>query len=864
MSRGYVLALLLIPLSVLLTPSQVVATDYQKCTTSSTCIIGEFLYNDDYTILPGQSCTLTAKNPDGTAFVTAAAMTSRADGWYSYDATIGTTTGLYTATICCTPTSGNMCLDKSFEVSAPAATAPSAADIWSYSNRTMTSYGTLVNDIWGYSSRSLTSFGNLVTDIWGYSSRTMTSFGSLVTDIWGVDNRSLTGASTPAPSTLQNIITEQTKQRELLEKLVNAPIVTLSLEDNNAPDLSVKLDESKKQASILYDAVQSSKSRLMTLDGKWSRLSADALSAELTSISSVWTEPVSLVALSKAWNNPIVESLNNQSGEIKSSLTALLASATVSKSNMPPSTLFATVESLSALEEKLGDVTSSSGDTTLFGYLASVSERDSLLENESQKLALVLEDWDSQGESILNKRVRDSQARLLTINEFPGEEDIITPSNPSATGKTALKNLVFSLQGLIGLNRVALASNVNAPVRGLWLEEGSIIFRAAITNPSTLVAQSAPLKFFLPRELHNENIMTIDPSLTANYDTIQESLAVTGTYDLKPGATKIVAVEVEDVWQLSDTELTTLRTKAGDLLKPLEKSPLLSQGVVLKSSIESDIDKLLHAQNKNVKPENRIRNYREAQLALASTKANMTQLETLVAQATSNSSLMGFVGGVSTTAVFGIILVVVAGFIFMSVYFKKLGLSPVALSSDLSAVESVTKDRSELLQLEVTPKLSRLDIPAPSGASGGVGWQMPAIIAAVVVVTAGSTIVLTRMAQPKTPSTINEVSRNEVISPAPSSSLTPIASISPSVSSPSPEPDVTRDTVTLKYSLIVPIDSSVNIRNKPSSTADIIMAVKETVDVYVFKEDSDWRQIGFKESDSTKGYWVNVKFITEK
>lgn len=834
------------------------ATDYQQCNTATTCTIGEFLYNDDYSVLTGQTCTLTAKYPDGTALLTSQAMTGRSDGWYSYDATLGTTEGLYTASICCTPSSGLMCLDKSFEVKA-AVTTLTPADFWGYSSRTLTSYGTLVTDIWSASTRSLTTFGSLVSDIWGHSTRTMTSFGTLVTDITGI----VSPSPSSSPTTLQGIINEQRMQRELLEKLVNAPIVTLSLEDNPTPDLSIKLDESKKQASALYDSVQSTKSRLLTLDEKWPHLSKDALEKELTSISQIWTEPSSIVVLSKAWNTPVIDSMNQASTQIKTQLTALLTSATVNKSPLPPPTLFAAIESLSSLESKLGDVTSTSGDTTFFGYLSSVSERDTLLESENQKLATVLEDWDSQGEAILAKKIKTSQTKLLTINEFPGGEDIITPSNPKATGKVALKNLVFSLQGLIGLNRIALASNVDAPVRGLWLEEGSIIFRAVITNPSSIVTQSAPLKFYLPKELHSEDIMTIDPDLTANYDVDQETLAVTGTFDLKPGATKIVAVEVKDVWQLSSDELTALKTKAEELTKSLEKSNLLSQGVVLKSSIVSDLDKLLSQTNKNVKPENRIRSYREARLALATTASNMTQLENLVAQAGSNGSLIGFVGGVSTTAVFGIILVVVAGFVFLSIYFKKFALAP-ALSTGAPAPdqEPILHTAYSIQNTSDSPHLSPLITnPAPSGAAGVVGWQMPAIIAVVVVVTAGGTYFLTQAAKPKTPPVINQVI---VASPSPIPSPTPTPVPSPDLRALAGETKERSELLQPTATLTVPPDSSVNIRNNPGSDADIIMSVKESQDIYIFKSSGDWRQIGFAETDSTKGYWVASKFIEEK
>jgi len=835
--------------------STVHATDYQQCAPSSTCTIGEFLYNDDYTALTGASCTITAKNPDGSPFVTSAAMTGRSDGWYSYDATIGATTGLYTATICCTPASGLMCLDKSFEVKTPASgTSLTPADIWSYSDRTLTSYGTLVSDIWNYSTRSLSTFGNLVGDIWSYSNKTLTSFDFNV-------------AASPTTTSLASIISEQTKQREMLEKLVNAPVVTLELEDSNTPDLSQKIEDSKKQAGALYDSVQSSKSRLMTLDEKWSRLSADALSKEITSLSQVWNNPETISSLAKSWNTKSVVLITDASITVKDSLTSLLASTT-SKSTSSPAALLSAVKSLSDIEEALGDVTSESSDQTFYGYLSAVSEKDGLFLTESQKLSALLDDWEGTGESILKQKIKNSQDKLLAINEFPGGESIVEPSNKNATGKAALKNLLFSLQGLAGLNRDRLASAVDSPVRGLWLEEGSIIFRAVITNPSSLITQEAPIRFFLPKELKMEDIMTIDPSLSASYDTVADSLAVSGTFNLKPGTTKIVAVEVEDVWQLNEQELLSLSQKAKDLMTPLQKSALLSQGLVLKSDIESSVQKLLSAKSSATKPENRIKAYREAQLNLSSVNENMTQLENLVAQASGNSSIMGFVGGAATTAVFGIILVVVAGFVFMSTFFKKLvpAFSNNAQTSDSNpAMESVADEATSISSI---PRLTPLIIPSSSGSNKSF-WQMPAFITAVVVVTAVSTVALTRMAggKPSAPQ-VAEVVAPSVI-PSPVSTPTPQPSVEPSprtttAPEPSPSPTPSSTDSSLTHRIEVPEDSSVNIRNKPSSSADIIMALKESSDIVIFEEDGDWRNIGFSEKDSAKGYWVNIKFIVEK
>ena len=108
------------------------------------------------------------------------------------------------------------------------------ASVWSYSSRTLTSFGTLVSDIWSHSTRTLTAFStslavavwdvlesaittansigvkvktnldatvssrSTLTDsqVWSYTSRTLTSFGTLVSDIWNYSTRTLTAFST--------------------------------------------------------------------------------------------------------------------------------------------------------------------------------------------------------------------------------------------------------------------------------------------------------------------------------------------------------------------------------------------------------------------------------------------------------------------------------------------------------------------------------------------------------------------------------------------------------------------------------------------------------------------------------------------
>ena len=223
----------------------------------------------------------------------------------------------------------------------------------------------------------------------------------------------------------------------------------------------------------------------------------------------------------------------------------------------------------------------------------------------------------------------------------------------------------------------------------------------------------------MPREIKTNDIITLDPSLTTQYDTTEEALYVTGSYTLLPLETKLVFIEVQDIWRLSESETTTLRKQATELLRPLEKTSYFSQGTVLKSEIDVNLDKILLAQNKAITPENRIRAFREAQLELNGVNTNIDRLQDLVAQAANTGSIFGFVGGVQTVAVWGILLIVIASFVFLTIYMRQL---------KLPAPKTI-----------VAPKLQP------------IFWSKPALIPIIVILTSLATVLITQLLfKPKT------------------------------------------------------------------------------------------------------------------
>jgi hypothetical protein len=528
----------------------------------------------------------------------------------------------------------------------------------------------------------------------------------------------------------------------------------LSLEEGQViPDLNTKLNESQEHASNLHNLVKSTKARLLTLNNKWNSLSPGAVSEETNALASLFTDPEPITALIAAWNAPIITKLTQTAASVRETLVNLSTATTVAKTSYPPAGLMAAVEKLIELESILGDTTSTSGEATLYGYLAQVAERDAALETESQKLAALLDGWNGQGEAVLTKNVNSSRQRLLAINQYPGGAGLIEPVKTSQDKKLNLKNIIFNLQALLGLNRQILAVNADDPIRSLWLEEGSIIFRAVITNPSSIISQTVPLKFYLPRELKTEDIITLDPSLETHFDTTEEALFVTGSYTLAPEATKFVFVEVQDIWQLSPAEVETIRKQTAELLKPLEKTAFFSQGTVLKSEVDVTLDKILLAQSRAITPENRIRAYREAKLELAGIDTNINRLQDLVAQASDTGSIFGFIGGVQAVAVWGILIIVIASFVFLTIYMRQLKLHAPAQT--------------------VKPKSAPAPTPLPAAAPAFL--RSPAMIPLIIIATALVTIAVTQLFL--RPKTSPEPTILEVAPPSPSPKPSPSAKL---------------------------------------------------------------------------------------
>lgn len=634
----------------------------QVCDPGSTCVIGEFLFDDSYTPITGASCTLTSKDPDGNAHLTTQAMTGASDGWYSYSFSAPSTEGYYRAQICCTVGTDYMCLDKSFEVKSSSGVSTSA----------------IASAVWGYSGRTLTSFGSLVGDVWDNSSRTLSGFGDLVSNVWSNSSRTLTGGGTATDTSIANLQSDMNDVKNLLEQLVNKPVIENFIEE--VPDLGKKLDESKVTASQLYVNTEYLVSKSALLTAKWKSLSAEEIADTLEELGTlVGSEGDSLtdnsiygriIWVNKSWGFDISKDMISKTGNIAGTIKRIQMSLDSNPQTVPAKDLKALVADAKGLENLIGDISNTKSEKTLFGNVKRVTELAGSLNQKDEQLAGVLGSWNTLSSKDKAIKIAEARRGVTAINQLPKLTSVLGVSVSSNASDKEMKNKILAYKGIISSNKVYLAKDAGKPFSNIWIEEGSMVFKTLITNPSSSISQEVPLKYYLPPEIKEESILEVDDGLTVKYDTEKNQYFVEGTFTVAAGSSKTLSVRVNDIWVISKEEVAGLKKQGEELAGTLKGTAFYAQGITLKSDIDVSLNKVLSLQELASTPEEKIRAYREAQIELLSVKEKLDSLTGLAAQGSSASSMFGFVGGSQTLAVWGLIIVIVGGFIWLGTSMK--------------------------------------------------------------------------------------------------------------------------------------------------------------------------------------------------
>ena len=303
---------------------------YQRCEPGSTCIIGEYVFDDDgkTAITTDNYCKITITNPSDSVIASSVNMTDKNDGWYYYSTTTPSMEGLYRTLVCCdVGGTDERCIDKTF-VAGTSFDTISDIDTevnlirgatfdfsgFADSGTTLTlvdSELSQTDDYWNdYKLRMLTgsntgeeqtvsdfvasndtitlssSFSNavasgdkyvllhedrLVFKIWNYSARTLTSFGTLVSDVWSYSGgRTLTSATNIAAD-IWNATT-----RRLTDKILTdgGNLATESYIDTATSTIIAEIDANETLINTLSSDISSLSATTTLIYNKWSTYSA--------------------------------------------------------------------------------------------------------------------------------------------------------------------------------------------------------------------------------------------------------------------------------------------------------------------------------------------------------------------------------------------------------------------------------------------------------------------------------------------------------------------------------------------------------------------------------------------------------------
>ncbi|OGK27144.1 hypothetical protein A3D80_02920 [Candidatus Roizmanbacteria bacterium RIFCSPHIGHO2_02_FULL_40_13b] len=627
------------------------AANSQSCPVSSSCIVGEFLYDDAYVPITNATCSITSHYPDGSMYFNAQALTGTSDGWYGHNFTTSSTEGMYRSQICCTAGTEYLCIDKSFTVVAQStqSSAPSTNDI--------------------------------ASAVWGYSGRTLTGFNSLISDIWSSAARTLTGAGLTSGS-IATIEKTTNETRLLLEKQVNKPTVKSFIEEE--PKLQAKLDATKENAKNIYFTTAQIQKNVKKLQSKWANISTTSRLEQINTLAGLIGNTTDNSAKKTLFgmNKWFISRWNFSSGKLSTTyITDLYTQIKNTQQSLisgnKNTTVFPVQAMISAnlLRDSIGDVADDEMDATLFGEISEINQYHADLETYSQKLVTIQKDWKKLDTTKKQKLVVEYNRDILALNRIP-QIGAIQGITTSVTTDKQLRNSFLSLLGLVKANKRHLAQNPETSFASTWLELGSIVFKTLVTNPSTLITQTTEVKYYLPKEVKKQSIISMDKELTLKFDEQKGQYYVIGEFELEPGESKTVSVSTSDIWSIVDDELKSLKAQASALLKPLEKTPYFAQGVTLQSDIEVALDKIKLNQERAETPEEKLFTYSESEIELKSVKTKIDTLKDLASQVSSSSTLLGFVGATQSLAVWGLIIIMSAGFVFLTLYMRKLSNVP--------------------------------------------------------------------------------------------------------------------------------------------------------------------------------------------
>ena len=270
-----------------------------------------------------------------------------------------------------------------------------------------------------------------------------------------------------------------------------------------------------------------------------------------------------------------------------------------------------------------------------------------------------------------------------------------------------VQNKISDLKALSETTKVIVQKGSQEPIVKTWFTEGSIILNVLVTNPSS-TSRTYQIKQYLPKEIKPDLVIDIDPNIKLEYDSTLDNYYISGEVVLKAHESKKFFVRAQDDFQISDEEISSLRKQAETLMEPLRNTNYFAQATISKSDIDPKLDFVTEAK-KVVYPniEDKISKFREQRATMDAVKSDVEVLKSLALQVSAAGGIVGKIGGIQASVSWGIIAVIIFGFLLLAGILFAMWRSQVHHAIQTS--NRAATENSELIEALI----NRLNIPNP-------------------------------------------------------------------------------------------------------------------------------------------------------
>lgn len=235
-----------------------------------------------------------------------------------------------------------------------------------------------------------------------------------------------------------------------------------------------------------------------------------------------------------------------------------------------------------------------------------------------------------QLENIITQEKASMASARERINQYYENEVILSEIKENIG---MLENLVLDTGGIVE-ERVQVPITLAVPMDARALSDTRDVIELVIkiVNPSRKMKQVVPLKYLLPVEISPRYIIDRD-GLEMAYDFDKQCFYLyQDGLELAPEQAREFIVKVKDIWKISETELSALRSHTENIILLLQDTEYFPQAKDSSNRITASIAQIVRTQSVEASATEHIVYYRDNVRLLQDVKKEIAALEKLISQ----------------------------------------------------------------------------------------------------------------------------------------------------------------------------------------------------------------------------------------